>query len=78
MITQIATLAVMAAFYIAYFTKALQQRKQGVSTMILGEGNKPQSEKNIEICLKILSFTLPVIEIISIYWNLMELPFWWQ
>lgn len=78
MATQIAILAVMAVFYIAYFTKALQQRKQGVSTMILGEGDKPQSEKNIEICLKILSFTLPAVEIMSIYWNLMELPLRWQ
>lgn len=78
MITKIAILAVMAVFYLAYFLKAIQQRREGVSTMILGKGDKPNQEKNIEIWLKILSFTLPVVEVMSIFWNLMELPSLWQ
>ena len=32
------TLAIMAVFYIAYFAKQIAQRRQGVSTMILGKG----------------------------------------
>ncbi len=78
MTTRIAILAVMAVFYIAYFLKAIQQRREGINTMILGKGDKPQSEKTLEILLKIVSFTLPVVEIMSIYWNLMELPSLWQ
>lgn len=75
---QITTLWVIAFFYAAYFLKAIQQRKEGVNTMILGKGNKPQREKNIERWLKILSFTLPAVEVMSIYWNLEMLPAWWQ
>lgn len=78
MITRIAILAVMAVFYIAYFLKAIQQQRKGVSTLILGKGDKPQGEKALEMRLKIISFTLPVVEIMSIYWNLMELPSLWQ
>ncbi len=36
---QITTLLVMATFYAAYFLKAIQQRKEGVNTMMLGKGN---------------------------------------
>ena len=41
MIELYATFIVMAVFYIAYFTKAALQTRQGVKTMILGKGNKP-------------------------------------
>lgn len=68
----------MAIFYAAYFLKAIQQREEGVSTMILGKGNKPQQEKNIERWLKILTFSLPVVEVVSIFRKLMALPEWWH
>lgn len=76
--TQVAIILVMVAFYTAYFLKAIQQRREGISTIILGKGNKPQREKNIEVAIKTLSFTMPVVELASIFWNLMALPSWWQ
>lgn len=71
-------LLVMVTFYVAYFVKQAQQRKQGVKTMILGKGDKPKSEKNIERALKFLSFLLPCVEIVSIYMNVEEMPLWAQ
>lgn len=68
----------MATFYIAYFAKQINQRKQGISTMILGKGNKPRSQKRLEILLKLATFTMPAVEIASIWWNLMELTLWFQ
>lgn len=77
-IIQIAFILLMAIFYTVYFTKQILQKKEGVSTLTLGKGDKPQRVIKIETWLKILSFTLPVVEVLSIFWNLMELPVWFQ
>lgn len=75
---QVAILLIMAMFYSAYFWKQLQQRREGVKTLILGKGDKPQRVKTVEQWLKLLSFTLPLVEVLSLFWNLMELPAWFQ
>lgn len=49
---------VIAVFYIAYFTKAALQSRQGVKTMILGKGNKPAEQRRIETSLKITTFII--------------------
>ena len=72
------TLAIMAVFYIAYFAKQISQRRQGVSTMILGKGDKPAAQKRLELALKMATFTMPAVEIASIWWELMTLPCWLQ
>lgn len=77
-IIQIAFILLMAIFYTVYFTKQILQKKEGVSTLILGKGDKPQRVIRIETWLKILSFSLPAVEVLSIFWNLMELPMWFQ
>ena len=77
-IIQFAILLLMAIFYTFYFLKQIMQRKEGVSTLILGKGDKPQRVIRIETWLKMLSFSLPAVEVISIFWNLMELPVWFQ
>ncbi len=76
--TQFAIISVMAAFYAAYFIKVIQQRRKGTATMILGKGNKPERVKNIELAIKALTFSMPVVELLSICLNLMALPSWWQ
>lgn len=75
---KIATLAVMAIFYIAYFAKQIAQRRQGVSTMILGKGDKPAAQKRLELTLKVATFTIPAVEVASILRGLMTLPCWLQ
>lgn len=77
-IIQLAFILLMAIFYTVYFTKQIMQKKEGVTTLILGKGDKPQRVIRIETWLKILSFTLPIVEVISIFWNHMEPPVWFQ
>lgn len=67
MIFKIVTLGLMAAFYICYFAKMISQRKQGISTDQLGKG-KIGFVKFIEVTLKISTYVLPIIQLISILW----------
>ena len=78
MMIKLTTLAVMAVFYIAYFAKQISQRRQGVSTMILGKGDKPVAQKRLELMLKVATFTMPAVEVLSIWWELVSLPCWIQ
>ena len=65
MIFKIIIIALMAAFYICYFVKMISQRKQGISTDQLGKG-KTGFVKYIEVSLKISTYMLPIIQLISI------------
>ena len=65
MIIKIVTLSLMAVFYICYFAKLISQKKQGIKTDQLGKG-KEGFVKFIEVALKIITYLLPVIQIISI------------
>ena len=65
MIIKIVTLSLMAVFYICYFAKLISQKKQGINTDQLGKG-KEGFVKFIEVALKIITYLLPVIQIISI------------
>lgn len=66
---QIAALAVLAVFYIAYFTKMILQRRKGVKTDQIGKGNKPRKLLVIEILMKIATYSIVAVEVISIIWN---------
>ena len=74
MIEMYAAFFVMAVFYIAYFTKAILQKRQGVKTMILGKGDKPAGQRRIEMALKVTTFLLPFVEAASIWWDLLAMP----
>ena len=65
MFIKIATVVLMAIFYICYYAKMIQQRKKGIKTDQLGKG-KEGFVKFIEITLKITTLLLPAIQIISI------------
>lgn len=65
MVIKIIILSLMATFYICYFAKMISQRKQGIDTDQLGKG-KEGFVKFIEITLKITTYLLPVIQVISI------------
>ena len=55
----------MALFYICYFAKMISQKRQGIDTDQLGKG-KEGFVKFIEVTLKISTYLIPVIEVISI------------
>lgn len=63
--TKIITLTLMAIFYSCYFTKMICQKRQGIKTDQLGKG-KEGFVKFIEITLKITTYILPVMQIVSI------------
>ena len=65
MILKIATVGLMAAFYICYFSKMISQKKKGIRTDQLGKG-KEGFLKFIEVALKITTYLLPILQIISI------------
>lgn len=62
---KIITLILMAIFYICYFAKMINQRKQGIKTDQLGKG-KQGFIKFIEVSLKMTTYLLPFVQIISI------------
>ena len=65
MIIKLITLALMASFYACYFAKMMSQRRRGIVTDQLGKG-KQGFTKFIELALKVTTYVLPVIQIISI------------
>ena len=65
MILKIVALGLMAAFYICYFSKMIRQKKQGIHTDQLGKG-KEGFLRYIEVTLKITTYLLPILQIISI------------
>lgn len=62
---KIITLVLMAVFYICYLAKMISQKRQGIKTDQLGKGKKG-FVKFIEVTLKITTYVLLVIQIISI------------
>jgi len=65
MTIKIVTLSLMAIFYICYLAKMVSQRKKGIKTDQLGKG-KEGFVRFIEITLKVTTYFLPVLQIISI------------
>lgn len=63
---QIAALAIIAVFYIAYFTKMMLQRQKGVKTNQIGKGSKPRKLLIIEILMKIATYLVVAAELISV------------
>lgn len=76
---QIMALAVIAVFYIAYFTKMILQRRKGVKTDQIGKGIKPRNVLVIEILMKMATYSIVVIEVVSIIWNfrIWKSPYTW-
>ena len=67
MIFKIITLGLMATFYVCDFVKMISQKKHGISTDQLGKG-KTGFVKVIEMTLKLSTYVLPIIQLISILW----------
>ena len=65
MIIKLITLALMASFYACYFAKMMSQRRQGIATDQLGKG-KQGFTKFIELALKVTTYVIPMVQIISI------------
>jgi len=73
MIFQIIAWSVLAVFYGCYFAKMISQRRKGIQTDQIGKG-KTGSIKVIEITLKIATYLVPIVEVISIAMETSCLP----
>ncbi|MBP5276507.1 MAG: isoprenylcysteine carboxylmethyltransferase family protein, partial [Lachnospiraceae bacterium] len=74
MIYRSLALAGMAIFYILYFFKLFSQKKKGIDTYKLGKKSDKKKGSKIETALKIVTFILPVIELVSIIVGRSYLP----
>lgn len=70
---QIVGYMILLVFYLCYFIKMFQQRKQGIQTDHMGKG-KQGIQKKIEIMMKGTTIATFIIEILSIYLNTMTFP----
>ena len=70
---QIIGLIILFVFYLCYFMKMFQQRKQGIQTDHMGKG-KQGIQKKIEIMMKTATILTFIVEIISIYFNTTMFP----
>ncbi len=73
MIFQIIALSVLAVFYGCYFAKMISQRRKGIRTDQIGKG-KTGFIKVIEITMKIATYLVAVVEVISIAMETSCLP----
>ena len=65
MIIKTIAIVLMASFYICYFAKMISQKRQGINTDQLGKGEEG-FVKFIEITLKISTYLILAIEVVSI------------
>ena len=63
MIIKIVTISLMAVFYICYFAKLISQKKQGIKDRSIRK-RKRGILSNLEVALKIITYLLPVIQVI--------------
>lgn len=66
---QIAALAVMVVFYIAYFAKMILQCRKGIKTDQIGKGSKSRKALVIEILMKIATYAIVAVEVVSIIFD---------
>ncbi len=65
MFFKIIALVLTASFYICYFAKMISQKRQGIDTDQLGKG-KAGFVKYIEVTLKISTYLILAVEVVSI------------
>lgn len=65
---QIVAATILLVFYGCYFIKMISQRQKGIQTDQIGKG-KVGYAKYIEIIMKIATYMVPVVEVVSIVRN---------
>ncbi len=76
---QWAALAVVAVFYVAYFTKMIFQRLGGVKTDQIGKGNKPRKMLEVELLMKMATYSIVAVEVASVVldWRMWRSRYAW-
>ena len=66
---QVAGIAILLVFYGCYFIKMISQHKKGIKTDQIGKG-KVGFVKFVEITMKVVTYLVPAVEIVSIILNI--------
>lgn len=75
MLFQIIAIIILLVFYGCYFTKMYSQKKKGIQTDYIGKGKgKKGLVLMIELALKVVTYLVPVVEVISIINNFSSMP----
>ena len=75
MLFQILAIIILLVFYGCYFTKMYSQKKKGIRTDHIGRGKgKKGLVLMIELALKVVTYLVPVVEVISIINNASAMP----
>lgn len=72
---QVISFAILLAFYGGYFLKMIKQKKKGIQTDQIGKG-KTGFSKAIEILMKIATYLVLMVEVVSILINTTYFPVW--
>lgn len=75
MLFQTIAIIILLLFYGCYFSKMLGQRKKGIQTDQMGKG-KQGFVKWIEIIMKIATFAVPMVELVSILLGTSQFSTW--
>lgn len=69
MVFQIAGILILLSFYTIYVGKMVRQKSKGIQTDQIARGKKVKSLFRTEIIMKIATYSIVVVELISIFFN---------
>ncbi len=75
MLYQLSLLIIITIFYIAYFTKQILLRKNGITANQLAKGQKPTGTRRIEALLIIGSYGTAILQYAGLFFSQYMLPF---
>ena len=75
---QISAIVVLTAFYFIYFGKIIIQNKKGIQTDQIAKGKNNTKLFLIELILKVSTYSVVIIEIISIIFNITMLSLFFR
>ena len=66
---QILSLSTLIAFYLIYVGKMIAQKRKGIQTYHIAKGKKKDTLMAVEIVMKFATYSIVVVEVVSIYLN---------
>ena len=66
-VKKILAICIIIIFYFAYFTKMIIQKKHGIKTDQMAKGTKPKKTFITELFLKIVTYSVVLVEVLSIF-----------
>ncbi|HBB28834.1 MAG TPA: isoprenylcysteine carboxyl methyltransferase [Clostridiales bacterium] len=74
MIWQIVAVSILLVFYTIYIGKMIAQKKKGIQTDQIARGKKKGKLFRVELMMKIATYSVVLVEVISIILNISALP----